>query len=514
MRIAAFALHNMDPVATIRIADEMEAFAREHNNSFGVSQAYNLRGIAATTQSRYADALRSLMVAREGFEADGNLRGLSDALNTMGAVYCLTGNFSEGLSLFYESLPIAEKLGDSFQRIRTTNNIANVYKDQGDFPAALAACERALSLSREANDIGGIGIALTNIAETQIEMGDFDTALYYLRAAMQVTRKSGDSGFFSFALFHIGLIHVRYERWTLALRYLKASLAIQKQLDNLQFIGRDYIELATPYRQLHRYEEALCTARKGLGIGVELDLPMRIRDAHRALSATYEVMGEMAQALEHLKLSIDAGEEYNRRERHRQVAELRVRQETERARSEAEAERARSALLQKLAHTDELTGLPNRRHMHEQILTTLQRARMSGGLVTLCLADIDHFKRVNDTYGHDAGDAALQHMARCLRTHIGDTGLVARWGGEEFCLLFEGLTERDVETLARALLIRLAESPMSWHEHSLTLSLTLGVSRFTPHDTADDLLRRVDAALYAGKNAGRGQVVVAPAARA
>lgn len=160
------------------------------------------------------------------------------------------------------------------------------------------------------------------------------------------------------------------------------------------------------------------------------------------------------------------------------------------------------------SRTDSLTGLANRRGFEERLQEALARCKRNGQPLCLVLLDVDHFKRFNDQHGHPAGDRALQALAQALR-EVGRRAddLAARWGGEEFVLLFEGLPPQlaaeRVESL-RGLLAALPSGAGAALAAPLTISAGLALAR--PEDGAESLLQRADAALYRAKANGRDRL--------
>jgi diguanylate cyclase (GGDEF)-like protein len=163
-------------------------------------------------------------------------------------------------------------------------------------------------------------------------------------------------------------------------------------------------------------------------------------------------------------------------------------------------------LLATIAHTDALTGLLNRRGLQAAAAPLLARCNTSQ-LSAVYLIDLDRFKPINDTHGHDAGDAVLRELSTRLRQVVRKSDLVARLGGDEFVLLVGGLAD-DAAALAVAhKLLQAVEAPFVLDGHSLEVGTTIGYA-LAPHDGRQlaDLLKRADAAMYVGKTAGRGSV--------
>ncbi len=168
-------------------------------------------------------------------------------------------------------------------------------------------------------------------------------------------------------------------------------------------------------------------------------------------------------------------------------------------------ERKKSDLhLNYLAQYDPLTGIPNRQFFNDQLTRATARARRDGRKVTLLFLDLDAFKVVNDTLGHDAGDRLLKEVADRIRRAVRTGDIVARLGGDEFAVMLEGLSSpRDVETLASGLLEVIAQ-PYHIADRQLTITTSIGITMY-PNDNSDTqmLLKNADIAMYQAKEYGR-----------
>ncbi|MDQ7093524.1 diguanylate cyclase [Desulfosporosinus sp. PR] len=166
--------------------------------------------------------------------------------------------------------------------------------------------------------------------------------------------------------------------------------------------------------------------------------------------------------------------------------------------------------LEFTARVDALTGLYNRRHIEERLKEDYEIFIRTGREFSVMLADIDFFKRVNDEYGHDAGDSVLKTLSNTIRAMVRDYDVIARWGGEEFLLLFPGLTNADAAERAEVIRKAIEEYNHTYNGRKLLVTLTIGVATIGRKDTIDDLIKRADDALYQGKNTGKNKVVIAP----
>lgn len=161
------------------------------------------------------------------------------------------------------------------------------------------------------------------------------------------------------------------------------------------------------------------------------------------------------------------------------------------------------------SETDTLSGLLNRRGFVDRADEVLRMADRSGGPVTLVLADIDHFKAVNDTYGHEAGDRVIQAFAQVIGD-VSDGQPVGRIGGEEFAILLSGTELSTARLVAEGARIAFSQSVIGGVGFGDRCTASFGVAQRHGNETYDELLRRADLALYEAKNAGRDCVRVAP----
>ncbi|HTI79050.1 MAG TPA: diguanylate cyclase [Acetobacteraceae bacterium] len=165
------------------------------------------------------------------------------------------------------------------------------------------------------------------------------------------------------------------------------------------------------------------------------------------------------------------------------------------------------ARLRHMASIDGLTGTLN----HARFLTVAQRAlgkaRRAGQGIVLLMLDIDHFKHINDQFGHSAGDAALKHFVSRLRAGIREHDLIGRLGGEEFAIMLQGIDKARGFEVAERLRMLVAEAPLQQASHTIAFTVSIGLA--TPRDSDKSIaqtLARADARLYTAKKAGRNQV--------
>ena len=161
--------------------------------------------------------------------------------------------------------------------------------------------------------------------------------------------------------------------------------------------------------------------------------------------------------------------------------------------------------LEQASYMDALTGLPNRRKMLRRLKTEYEMRPES-----LCLAmiDIDHFKQINDEFGHLIGDDVLVSVGNLIEHTVGELGHIARWGGEEFLVIFSQVEEQEVERCLEQLTRVIRDARFdSGDDVRIRTSISVGKSHYQQGDTIDSLITRADNALYRAKNTGRDRVV-------
>ena len=151
---------------------------------------------------------------------------------------------------------------------------------------------------------------------------------------------------------------------------------------------------------------------------------------------------------------------------------------------------------------DGLTGLHNRFYLRDALPRILAGSDRDGGAVSLLMVDVDHFKGVNDRYGHLVGDAVLHHVGTALNEVIRAGDLAVRFGGEEFAVVLAGVDAHDAETMAARVRKAVAATP----EDLPAITVSVGIAERRPKEHGDDLLERADRALYAAKDAGRDRI--------
>jgi diguanylate cyclase (GGDEF)-like protein len=179
-----------------------------------------------------------------------------------------------------------------------------------------------------------------------------------------------------------------------------------------------------------------------------------------------------------------------------------------RLRAQRNALEAALERIRQLATRDELTDLPNRRHAHELFMQLARQAERNGAPLTLCLLDLDHFKQINDNFGHGAGDEVLKRFSAIAGSALRESDVLARWGGEEFLVLLPDTDARQATTTMARVRLALAGVRLIAAPEGGSVTFSGGVAQFRPGESMEHALERADFALYRAKSDGRNRCVI------
>ncbi|MEO8486227.1 MAG: tetratricopeptide repeat-containing diguanylate cyclase [Betaproteobacteria bacterium] len=515
-----------------RLAAEATALATQVSDTGARARARYLEGRAAELALNETGALEAYREALAVFQAVHDDAGRADALRGIGQVYDTLGDAPQALAHHLRALAIAEDAGDSASQAAAMRTVGVVHSRAGRPDVGLDWYERSLALPgadplERARTLNNIGINLKNL-------GRLDESLETLHSALSAFQAAGAT------LGQAG-----------ALNNLGATLERMNRLDEAETMLRDALERSTA----SGYGEGVVNASLGLGrvcdrtgradearmhLATALDVAEHggLRayevEAHDALADLCERCGDAADAVKHLRASRELERLLISEASDRRLKMLSIRYQVTAAQREADLMRAKQEELakanQRLAalnldlaasdaqksrlvvelerqtREDALTGLANRRWLDQRLGDEFARAVRYSRPLAVAIADLDHFKDVNDRWTHAVGDAVLKEVAKILMAQVRHTDLVARYGGEEFVLAF-------VETGADAAAavcekVRAAIAGHDWSGIAPGLAITASIGWCTDTSLAgpDAMIGAADTALYRAKAAGRDRV--------
>jgi diguanylate cyclase len=210
------------------------------------------------------------------------------------------------------------------------------------------------------------------------------------------------------------------------------------------------------------------------------------------------------------KIRLHLAEQREQEERRQEALEMQLKSLTNKLQyMEGESQQLRQRLAKERvqAQTDPLTGAPNRLAFEQRVAQEFARWQRYKHSLTLLLCDVDYFKKINDTYGHKAGDRALMAIVKTIQFHLRETDFLARVGGEEFVVLLPDTTQEAAAVVAEKLRMSVEHSEFVYQGKPVPITISGGYAQFQPGDTVDEIYQRADKALYRAKHKGRNQFV-------
>ena len=440
----------------------------------------------------------------------------SEERDKLGYTLMLAGQSALARQAADEALAIAEQLNDRVARSRALTTRAFLLGEQGDAAGELAAMTRSIDDAHQAGAREIEVLALANLADHYLKRGDYATTLRLSREALPLARALADETAESVALANIGLALISQHRRAEGLATMRQAIAVDERAGALT-------NLAVTHGEMGEYLE-----RAGYAA-----------DALAAYRAQRRITDEVVRR-DQQRAILEQQERYDSERRRREIELLQrenLLKQTELANLQLEqrillagalaglallalaavvlhrltrrrrALHKRHAQLRDRSESDPLTGLANRRHLQRVMQADAAAAPFAGSLLLL---DLDHFKGVNDRFGHASGDAALIEVARRLRAALREDDLLVRWGGEEFLVIARALTPEQTQALAERLLASVGASPVPLAGSTVALTLSIGYACFPLAPTRlalawERALALVDTALYLAKAHGRNR---------
>ncbi|MBQ0936870.1 GGDEF domain-containing protein [Ideonella paludis] len=477
-------------------------------------------------------------------------------LDLLSAVEEETGHFEEALRLRLQCLEVTERVGNERRIILTRSSVALLYLNSQDLKAARAFNTKALAQARAFGHPELLAQVLNTQAFVEADSGDSVTGLLYMQEALKLMEQLGNPHGLALFLANAADFSLKSQNASLATQQSEQALRMGRELDDKYVMSVALSNLAMAKIMQGQFETA--KARLNEAIHIDEELGQISAKSGRLFEAAgyFERAGDLKTALnlylQHRQLAdqlfkekqqramLEMQASYERKERMRELRWLREESALQEASLEGEQLQERTwlviaivsaltmALLARLwrqtqrtnqqlaqvnaqllvqSERDPLTGLANRRRAAQVMAEQQRDGRWQGCLM---LIDLDHFKRINDEFGHAAGDAVLVGVASRLSAAVRSDDLVVRWGGEEFLIATHMATPSDAEHLAQRVLDSLSEAPVQHERRSIAITASVGYACFPigpgqlmlPWERAVDV---VDTALYLAKAHGRNR---------
>ncbi|MEW9797033.1 sensor domain-containing diguanylate cyclase [Alteromonas sp. CYL-A6] len=487
---------------------------------------------------RWAEAHQAWDLLAYGLSIDGYLS------LTLSATDDALASFQQGYSL-------AQQRGTRIKPEDFASMIALVYEYRQEPELALPFLQEAEAYYRE-NDIQlELANTLFGMGKANIDLGNRESGLRQLRDSAQIALNIGDLQGAAYSYHLMARQLINQEKYAQAEDFLNEALTIFEDANN-RFMQINVL-LTLHDIALHdaRFESALQQLQRAESLARgDAFLPSRItiNDRKAALLAR---QGKYLQAYQHLKDNVALQEQLNKEQNSQRLFELRTRFEVEqqhiqnallkeqnlRQQAQLQSEQTlqryifvvvflllviclllaslyingkhQRQRLEKLANEDELTGLMSRRKMLEQLDHHLLLAQRHKLPLTVAVIDLDHFKRINDQFGHLTGDAVLREFGALARQSFRTTDLLGRIGGEEFMFCFMHTDTDEAQAMLTRFATRVKDIPFALNVPGLKVSVSAGVAAGKAYSVST-IIAHADDALYQAKHAGRDRIVIYP----
>ena len=477
-----------------------------------------LRGNTLRTLGQAEAALPFLERALDlAHDMHDEVRGLH-AMLWLAHIYSNTGNFDRAAEELESARRLATALGDETALAETDSCLSFIEDDRGDRLAERRASLSSLEHAKRSGSTKWLAHALVNLGDSYLKTNDFAESLRYSKQALPLVMKVRGSGDEPIVMFNQGLANIGLGNIKPGEKLAEGAIAKTMAGDNLL----DAQEL------LREYANAL--ERAGY-------LMMAIQIYHR-----YDELGEKIMTSTRQRAFLELSAKFDDERKARELELLR--RDNALKASDMRAQRLRQQLIMAAAlfvtcicaaliwaftrvrkandrlrfnsERDALTGLRNRRFFNEHVLS-VDGARPVGGCVLL--ADLDHFKRINDTLGHQAGDAVLATVSHRLSAALRENDKLVRWGGEEFLAVLDPITTEQADRTVERLLYAVRRDPVLWNGKTIKCTISIGYAYFPmagseTEITLDSAIGLIDKALYMAKRGGRDRACLISAVSA
>ncbi|MBK9116401.1 MAG: diguanylate cyclase [Betaproteobacteria bacterium] len=499
------------------------------------AEALFVGGRCADLNLEHGHALAQYDEALRAFEATGDDRAAARTLRAISFVHDTLGDFSRALDSQFRALELDERTGDQGSQAATLRTIGVVYSRSDDPRTGLDYYRRSLALATRPEDAIERGKTLNNIGINLKNLGQYAEAHAALVEAHQLFVALGLPLQQSATLNNLGLVLEKQGDAAGAERTLRAALDLSESTGYRLGVAHANLALGRLCLAQGRHAEALLWLTAALADCERYRLKPTEYECHEALADYHERAGDHGAALRHFRRFHALEREVQTEAARDKLRALTIQLELKAARRETELERERQGVLtranadldalnvalteanlqktmlldqlERQTYEDALTGLANRRRLDQRLADEFALALRHGRPLAVAMADLDHFKAVNDRFSHAVGDAALRATARLLASQVRHTDLVARFGGEEFVIV---LVETDDDAARRVCeKLRAAVANHGWTaiHPGLSLTLSIGLCADTSVPSHDRMLAMADRNLYSAKAAGRNRVV-------
>ncbi len=496
-----------DNTSAAQLYEEAVEVASATDDQEMLANALYSRGYLLGLQGQYAAGLADLKRAEAIFQQVGLQHHALTALNGIAILYNRMGDFEQARNMYTRALEEQRAAGLRREQAVTLHNLGRAHENLHEWPEAASAFRESAKISRELAYTRGEAYALRGLAAVENAQNNAGRALQILEQAEGLQRGTPDARLHAQIELARGIALHKLRRLRESVASLQEALEIFESADSLHELRETYGVLADVYVELGDWNAAYVTLAKSKSTSERL-LQNQIDQRFATLKVEFDTA---AKEKENVLLLRENGANQKALAHERRARSL------ERAvivltvilafllAAVAVHQWRTTRRMRRLALTDELTGVPNRRAVLRRLQPVLENSRASCALLII---DIDHFKQINDRFGHPEGDEALRLVASCLRAEVHEPAFLGRLGGEEFMVVLPGTGVEEARAFAERFRIQVTKIDSRRWLPDRPITVSTGLTISVHDDTTSTILQRADAALYEAKRDGRNCVRV------
>lgn len=472
----------------------------------------------------FDQALSFALSSHATYESIKLRSGVARSLNAIGVANMHLGTFAEALDNLLQSLELAEKLGDHRLKIKVFHNLGKLYLKMEDYSKALTYLQQGVKIADSQDQNKQNAELYVNICLAFLNLGRYSEALSHGHKAISLFENHVNNFGESDAFSTVGEVYAAMGHTFEALNYFKQSLELCQKFEYTKGIARAHYLIGNMMFNQRELQTSLEHLHLALDEAQKENYTSQIYRILHALYLIYREIGDYKNALIYFEKYHDTKEAVFNEDMATKIKSLEIMHEVRETQQNSEIYRLKNveltreieerkkvqAELERIVTLDPLTSLFNRRHFFELTQQELERSRRYNRPISIIMLDIDHFKQVNDRFGHLVGDRVIVEVARRIQKALRRIDLACRYGGEEFAILLPETNLHQAEMVATRLWQLVTRQPTVSGELKLKITVSVGVATYQLEGmiTVDTLLDQADKAMYKAKQAGRNQVVV------
>ena len=506
-----------------------EAYDMAHSNGFQLEEGYALISMALACRTKSDNKMLNYSYnALEIFETLQEFSGQIQASNLIGIAYFYNSIYEQALKYLFKARDLLEKINDDYLMSCVLNNIGEVFRESLKYEKAIEYYNKSLELCKDEKMKNNRASLLSNIGEVYFLEEKQEEALEYFMKSYDLLIEDNDMLMLGEVEDKLGKVYYRNGNYMKAEEFFYSALGRLESIEN-KFYAVDVLINITKlhfekYGKIPKYyfEKAILYAEK-------VNSKKKLSEVYRIATECYEKMGNFEEALgyfrkyyridkeistlmvgnkfEMFKIELDYLNESNKFEKAETINQ-RLEIEISSQKMELEKIQKLNRILEEKAFEDELTGVPNRRHINSNLNRILEESLLQDHIIALFIIDIDMFKKYNDTMGHMDGDKCLIKIANCLKdinTMRNDT--FGRYGGEEFIYYALNITYDQASVLGNLFRTKVEELSLRYQKGNemklVTISVGGVLGRLSDFKNITDLIQMADQKLYQAKEMGR-----------